>query len=52
MRDSPRPKSGLTHRSKEHPYSITLSARASSVAGTSMPSVLAALKWCERDGKI
>jgi hypothetical protein len=33
--------SGLTHRSKQHLYSITTSARASSVGGTSIPSALA-----------
>src|SRR5262245_57076857 len=31
-------------RSKEHPYSNTSSARASSVGGTSRPSALAALR--------
>src|ERR1700716_988173 len=33
--------SGLTHRSKQHLYSIITSARASSVGGTSIPSALA-----------
>jgi hypothetical protein len=33
--------SGLMHRSKQHLYSITSSARASSVGGTSIPSALA-----------
>src|SRR5215467_2040673 len=37
-------KSGPTHRSKNIRYSITSSARASSVGGTSMPSAFAALR--------
>jgi len=32
-------KSGQTHRSKSDPYSITLSARARSVAGTATPRI-------------
>src|ERR1700730_15808132 len=35
---------GLMHRSKERLYSITSSARARSVAGTSIPSALAVLR--------
>jgi len=35
---------GLMHRSKQHHHSITWSARASSVAGISIPSVLAVLR--------
>ena len=31
-------KSGLIHRSKRHPHSITLSARASNLSGTWRPS--------------
>jgi hypothetical protein len=34
---------GLMHRSKQHLYSITSSARLSDVAGISMPSALAVL---------
>ena len=34
----------LTHRSKQHGYSITSSARASSEGGTSRPSALAVLR--------
>jgi hypothetical protein len=34
-------RSGLMHRGKEHPHSITSSARASSVSGTVRPRVLA-----------
>jgi hypothetical protein len=33
--------SGLMHRSKQHLYSITSSARASTVSGTVRPSALA-----------
>ena len=43
---SPSPKSAskrLMHRSKQHLYSITSSARLSNVAGISMPSALAVL---------
>src|ERR1017187_7763478 len=36
--------SGLMHRSKQHPYSITSSALVSSVGGTVMPSVCAVLR--------
>jgi hypothetical protein len=35
---------GLVHRSKTAPYSMTSSARASSVGGTSSPSALAVLR--------
>src|SRR5262249_61851747 len=34
---------GVMHRSKKHRYSITSSARASSVGGTSSPSAFAVL---------
>jgi hypothetical protein len=34
----------LTRRSKKHPYSITSSARASNVGGTSRPSAFAVLR--------
>jgi hypothetical protein len=34
----------IMHRSKDGRYSITSSARASSISGTSMPSALAALR--------
>ena len=37
-------RNGLMHRSKQCLYSITSSARASRVAGTSRPSVLAVLR--------
>ena len=37
-------KSGLVHRSKQHPYSITSSVSASSVGGAVMPSVLAVFR--------
>jgi hypothetical protein len=37
-------KSGLMHRSKQHLYSITSSARVSSEGGTSRPSVFAVLR--------
>jgi hypothetical protein len=36
--------SRLMHRSKQRPYSITSSARTSTVAGTSRPSALAVLR--------
>jgi hypothetical protein len=35
---------GLMHRGSQHLYSITSSARASTVAGTSRPSALAVLR--------
>jgi hypothetical protein len=35
---------GLMHRSKLHPYSITSSARVSSVGGTMIPSAFAVFK--------
>jgi hypothetical protein len=37
-------RNGLMHRSTQHRYSITSSARASSVDGISMPSALAVLR--------
>jgi hypothetical protein len=37
-------KSGLMHRSKQHLYSITSSAQARSVGGTSRSSALAVLR--------
>src|SRR5450755_906002 len=43
----PRPKSattGLMHRSKQHLYSITASARATNVGGNSGPTALAVLR--------
>src|SRR5262249_16312939 len=46
-RSYPTPISGHTHRSKKH-YSITSSARASSVGGTSRPT--APLRWPARVG--
>jgi hypothetical protein len=36
--------SGLMHRSKQRPYSITSSAMASAVGGTSKPSALPVLR--------
>src|SRR5439155_23036169 len=38
-------KTGLMHRSKQYLYSITSSARVSTVAGTSRPSALAVLRF-------
>ena len=41
------PKAAVSNRSKQHRYSITSSARASSDGGTSRPSAFLMLKTCE-----
>jgi hypothetical protein len=43
---------GLMHRSKKAPYSITWSARVSSVGGTSRPSALAVIRLMTRSNLV
>jgi hypothetical protein len=42
------PKPAVSKRSKQHSYSITSSARASSVGGTSRPRTFAVIKFTAR----